>query len=100
MQFLLWVLAIYLGATLLRRAVTWLLRGVAGPREQGASAVGGTPETAKIASRRLVRDPVCGVHVAEDRAIALAEESGVVHFCSTACRDQYTASGKKFAAHG
>jgi YHS domain-containing protein len=100
MRFLLWLLVLCWGVALLRRAVAWVLRGVATPRVQGASPDGGTAEPGEIASRRLVRDPVCGVHVAEERAIALAEGDAVVHFCSTACRDQYVGSGKKFAARG
>jgi hypothetical protein len=100
MRFLLWVLVLCWGVALLRRAVAWLLRGVVNPREQGAGRVGGTAESADVVSRRLVRDPMCGVHVAEDRAIAFADGDEVVHFCSTACRDQYVGSAKKFAAHG
>jgi YHS domain-containing protein len=53
-----------------------------------------------ITSRRLVRDPVCGVHVAEERAIPLRTGDEVVHFCSVECRDQYAGSEQKFAANG
>ncbi len=98
MRFLLWVVVLW-GVALLRRAVASLLRGVVNPREQGAGRVSDTPESAEIASRRLVRDPVCGVHIAEDRALALADGGAVVHFCSIACRDQYLGSAKKFAAN-
>ena len=101
MRFLLWVLVLWWGVVLLRRAVTWLLRGVVNPREeQHPSQVSSPAEPDKIGSRNLVRDPVCGVHIAEDRAISLPEQSGVVHFCSAACRDQYVGGGKKFASHG
>jgi hypothetical protein len=56
-------------------------------------------------SRRLVRDPVCGAHVAEVLAIPLREGDQLLHFCSVACRDQHLlASGgtntKKMAATG
>jgi YHS domain-containing protein len=100
MRFLLWVLVLCWGVALLRRAVAWLVRGALNPREEGAAPLGGSTESAEIASRRLVRDPVCGVHIAEDRAIALADGGAVVHFCSTACRDQYAGSAKKLAANG
>ena len=90
MRFLLWVLVLFWGVALLRRAVAWLLRGVVNPgEEQRGGQVSGPAEPDKIGSRRLVRDPVCGVHIAEDRAIALPERSGVVHFCSAECRDRY-----------
>jgi len=52
---------------------------------------------------RLVRDPVCGVYVAEVLAIPLREGTQTVHFCSIACRDKY-AGGRgmteKMAANG
>jgi YHS domain-containing protein len=101
MRFLLWVLVLWWGVVLLRRAVAWMLRGVLNPSEQQhASQVSSPAEPDKIGSRKLVRDPVCGVHIAEDRAIALSEQSGVVHFCSAACRDRYVGGAKKFASHG
>jgi hypothetical protein len=86
--------------------VGWMLRdGASAPAGSvaGDSAPGvrGTTETPSGA-RRLVRDPVCGVHVAEVLAIPLREGGEVVHFCSKACRDKYAASAnpQKFAANG
>jgi YHS domain-containing protein len=101
MRFLFLVLVAVWAFALLRRAVAWLLGGVADTtarRGDATSAEGSEPgiET----SRRLVRDPVCGVHVAEYRAIPLREGGDLVHFCSTACRDQYLGSQKKLAASG
>jgi YHS domain-containing protein len=49
--------------------------------------------------RLLVRDPVCGVHIAEVRAIPLRENGAVLHFCSLACRDAYINSSHKLAAN-
>jgi YHS domain-containing protein len=100
MRFLLWVLVLWWGVALLRCAVAWLLRGVANPAEQPTRQVSSHAQADKIGSRKLVRDPVCGVHITEDRALALPEGSGVVHFCSKECRDQYVGSEKKFAAGG
>jgi len=83
---------------MLRRAVNWMLRGgfagsasnhVAGPE-------GSQPDGT---ARRLVRDPVCGVHVAEVLSIPLRDGDELVHFCSVACRDRYMASTKKFVAN-
>ncbi len=58
-------------------------------------------------ARRLVRDPVCGAHVAEVLSIPLREGGELLHFCSTACRDQYLLANagkdpntKKIAASG
>jgi YHS domain-containing protein len=101
MRFLLWVLVLWWGVALLRRAVAWLLRGAAKPGEEQPTGEASIPaEPDKIGSRKLVRDPVCGVHIMEDRALVLPVRSGVVHFCSTECRDQYVGSEKKFAARG
>ena len=36
-----------------------------------------------------MRDPVCGMHVAEVLSIPLREGGELVHFCSPACRDEY-----------
>jgi hypothetical protein len=99
MRFLLWVLVLWWSVTLLRRAVAWLLRGAVKPGEQGAD-LGVNAEEPAIGTRKLVRDPICGVHIAEDRAIALPEGAEMVHFCSTACRDQYVENGKRLAANG
>ena len=97
MRFLFWVLVLSWILSLLRRAVAWMLRGTAAP-PQSANA-SSTNQDAEMA-RRLVRDPVCGLHVAEVLSIPLREGGEVLHFCSVACRDQYVARTKKFAANG
>lgn len=102
LRFLFWVLILSWAVALLRRAVAWMLRGGTtegtGSAQQGAAESGGTQGS--LPTRRLVRDPVCGVHVAEELAVPLQENGGVVHFCSTECRDKYAASVRKFAANG
>jgi YHS domain-containing protein len=105
MRFLLLLIIALWTFALLRRAVAWVLRGAGSapePRAGGASAGGvNEPSASGIeASRRLVRDPVCGGHVAEYRAIPLREGGELIHFCSTECRDQYVGSQKKLAANG
>lgn len=95
LRFLFWVLILSWAVALLRRAVVWMLHG--GTAAQGGSAVADSTQNGP--ARRLVRDPVCGVHVAEELAVPLREDGGVVHFCSTACRDKYAVSAKKFAAN-
>jgi YHS domain-containing protein len=106
-RFLFWLLVVSWSVALLKKLVAWMLRGATERAEsesqsepeisRGQSAVG--------ASRRLVRDPVCGAHVAEVLAIPLRQDGQLIHFCSTQCRDQYllTNSGaevKKLAANG
>jgi len=95
-RFLFWLLVLSWGLRLLRRIVGGMLRNdaVAGP--QAADDSVGIPS----ASRRLVRDPVCGMHVDETRSIPFRDEGGLVHFCSAACRDAYAVNSKKLAANG
>ncbi len=97
MRFLFWLLILSWSMTLLRRAVAWMLRGAATRAQQGTA---GSSSNQEVATRRLVRDPVCGVHVAEVLAIPLREGDETLHFCSVACRDRYVDSTKKFAANG
>jgi hypothetical protein len=99
MRFLFWLLVLSWSVTLLRRAVAWMVRGGAMKPQQGAAA-GSSSNQNVAAPRRLVRDPVCGVHVAEVLAIPLREGEETLHFCSIACRDQYVGSTNKFAANG
>jgi len=96
-RFVFWLVIVSWSVTVLRRIVAWMLRGATTNGVQPEAAQGTTemPTTA----RRLVRDPVCGVHIAEVLAIPLREGGEVVHFCSTACRDQYVGN-RKIAANG
>jgi YHS domain-containing protein len=98
MRFLFWLLVLSWGVALLRRALRWMLGGSASAPQQNQTGAGEPP--AAGTGRKLVRDPVCGVHVAEVLAIPLREQGELMHFCSTACRDKYVASIKKFAANG
>lgn len=55
-----------------------------------ARLVAVTPPTrASGSERRLMRDPSCGVYVAADPGLALAEVGGTVYFCSAECRDRH-----------
>jgi YHS domain-containing protein len=98
MRFLLWLVVLFWAVAMLRRAVAWMLRSFVSSVTSRENAQG--KDQPALSSRRLVRDPVCGVHVMEDRAIPLQEAGGTVHFCSVACRDQYVGSVRKFAANG
>jgi len=98
MRFLIWLVVLCWAVALLRRAVGWMLRSFL--NSLTGSKAAGSSQQATITSRRLVRDPVCGVHIAEERAIPLRTGGEIVHFCSVACRDQYASSEQKFAANG
>jgi YHS domain-containing protein len=90
-RFLFWLLVVSWSVALLKKLVAWMVRG-ATQNSDSASQHG--PEISRQqdtvgTSRRLVRDPVCGAHVAEVLAIPLREGGQLVHFCSVQCRDQY-----------
>jgi hypothetical protein len=98
MRFLFWLLVLSWSIALLRRAVAWMLRGASAAPPQNAGAPGDSEAIGT--RRRLVRDPVCGAHVAEVLAIPFRDGTEILHFCSVACRDQYVSSTKKLAANG
>jgi YHS domain-containing protein len=97
-RFLFWLLVISWGVRLLRRLVAWILYGAASAPQQTVDAA--PAEQTQALPRRLVRDPVCGMHVDETRAIPFREGGELLHFCSIACRDAYALSVKKLAANG
>jgi YHS domain-containing protein len=110
-RFLFWLLIVSWSVALLRRVLAWMVRGaMPAQAEQGATGsaagagVGAAPGDAQsgVAARRLVRDPVCGMHVAEVLAVPLRESGELVHFCSSACRDKYVSESgtRRMAANG
>jgi|SRR3984957_18244382 len=105
-RFLFWLLVVSWSVALLRRALAWMLRGAKPAAETDQHAAGaavgagsGNRENG-VAARRLVRDPVCGMHVAEVLAVPLRESAELVHFCSLACRDKYVNGRQRMAANG
>jgi hypothetical protein len=93
-RYLFWVIVAVWGMRLLR----WIF-GVA---LRNASPVAGSSRAPEMPhqNRRLVRDPVCGTHVAELLSIPLREGSETVHFCSEQCREKYMAGLRRYAANG
>ena len=57
------------------------------------AAAGGTPGSRRAPTRRpavrLVRDPVCGTHVAPSSALSLAAGGTTHYFCSEKCRTEF-----------
>jgi hypothetical protein len=94
-RFLFWVVIVSWGFRLIGRLLSKGLQS-APPQEPAESAH--DLHTAQ-SPRLLVRDPVCGVHLAEVLAIPLRENGEVLHFCSPACRDTYLGSSRKLAAN-
>jgi hypothetical protein len=111
MKFLFWLLIVSWSVALLRRVLAWMLREAipAAQADQDAAADSAGEAGARwrstdtqngVAARRLVRDPVCGVHVAEVLAVPLRESGELLHFCSSACRDKYVDGRQRMAANG
>jgi len=99
LKYLFWLLVVSWSVALLRRLVTRMVDGATQPGSTSEAAANGAGANAApngTAARRLVRDPVCGMHVAEELAIPLGEGGEVTHFCSIACREKYSnAAGRE-----
>jgi len=109
LKYLFWLLIVSWSVALLRRVSAGMMRDTmpaqaeqdAAGSAAGAEVGPGSGEAQSgVAARRLVRDPVCGTHVAEVLAIPLRESGQLVHFCSVACRDKYVMSAQRMAANG
>jgi len=90
LRFLFWVLVVSWVVKLLGRALGRTELGRAGPDRAN-------PEPA-TGSKRLVKDPVCGMHMAEKLARPLKAEGEVLYFCSDECRAKYERSMAQRAA--
>lgn len=93
LRYVFWVLVLSWVARLLGRLVSQM--GSARPRSPSYVDV---PNDA--VSKKLVRDPVCGLHISEGLALPFDEGSETIFFCSAECRDKYLEGEKKFAAKG
>jgi hypothetical protein len=93
-RFLFWIVIVSWGVRLLGRAFSGLLQTNTSPAPLRPADLHATQ------AARLVRDPVCGVHLAEVLALPLRENGELLHFCSMACRDTYLNSSRKLAANG
>jgi YHS domain-containing protein len=84
LRFLFWVLVVSWAVKLLGRAIGGKNTNQAAPPQ---------PEQVPVAgSRRLVKDPVCGMHMAEELALPLNANGEVWHFCSEECRAKFEGS--------
>jgi len=83
LRFLFWVIIVSWSVSLLRRLVNRMGRGA----RNGQEPID-VPSDAR--SQKLVRDPVCGMHLAEGLALAERSSSGEpVFFCSEECRNKF-----------
>jgi len=97
MRFLYLLIAVCWLFIVVRRMLGFLFRRLI--NSAARSAPSGTPDGETTATRRLVRDPECGVFISEERALPIKSGAQVLHFCSTACRDRYFLREHKMAAN-
>ena len=93
-RFLFWTLVLSWGIWLLKRLFNSQMDAA-----RGQSAEGQQPDMRALSGRRLVRDPQCGMHVAEELAVPVRMGNEMIHFCSPECRDQYLQQTQKLAAN-
>jgi len=92
LRYLVWVLVLSWVVRLLGRLVAQMGSGAT-----GAKPYVDVPNDA--VTKKLVRDPVCGIHLSEGLALPLRQGSETVYFCSAECREKYLHGGKKLAAN-
>jgi len=92
LRYLFWVAVASWAVAVLRRLVNQMGQG-----QSPAPPYVDVPSDA--VSEKLVRDPVCGMHIAEGRSLAVKQGSQVLHFCSAECRDKYLSENRRFAAN-
>jgi YHS domain-containing protein len=73
---------------LLRSVLRSVFAGFRRPVPRGGPST--TPPPARSGGK-LYRDPVCGVYVSNDTAVAQNSGGETLYFCSPECRDKYRA---------
>lgn len=58
-------------------------------RQMGASGSNGESERRTIHKGLMVKDPVCGLHLPEHRALSEVRSGIRYHFCSERCRSRF-----------
>jgi YHS domain-containing protein len=102
-RFLFWLLIVSWSVALLKRFLAWMVREATRSEQKNEQVAGAGVDDGNaqngLTARRLVRDPVCGMHVAEALAIPLREGGELLHFCSVECRDRYAKDAQRLAAN-
>jgi YHS domain-containing protein len=88
-----WILRI-IAILIIVRFVFRLLGGVIRAMGGGTAAPSSRKPQTRVGGR-LVRDPQCGTHIPEERAIAVRHGSETVYFCSDACRDEWRVAQRR-----
>ncbi len=91
---------------LISLVVRMVFRALSGGTRKAGQATGQTGSRGERGARgvptektvdKLVRDPQCGVYVAEHTSVTASLSGSTLHFCSERCRDEYLASPRATA---
>ncbi len=74
---------VFLLLTVLRWAWAWLFGSH--PRRVRTTGQGQVPKS----SKRMVKDPQCGMYLAPELALEMRSAGGSLYFCSKECRENY-----------
>jgi YHS domain-containing protein len=91
LKYLFWLAVVSWSVAILRRIVGKMANGGV-----GAKPYVDVPNDS--VNQKLVRDPICGMHLTEGLALPLKQGSEIVHFCSAECRDKYLNGTQKISA--
>jgi YHS domain-containing protein len=91
LKYLFWLAVVSWSVALLRRIVGKMASGNVGPKPYVD-----VPNNA--VNQKLVRDPICGMHVAEGLALPLTQGEEILHFCSAECREKYLDGTQRISA--
>jgi YHS domain-containing protein len=85
--------------------VSWVIRLVgrlfSGGRQASLRGTGAAAtDDSAMPGKRLVKDPVCGMHLAEELALPMSANGETQYFCSQECRAKYESSVLRRAANG
>jgi len=102
LRFVVWVLILSWVFKLIGKLLAWAFQRAVDTDQQDGSEGNSSSRDAQrtLTARQLVRDPVCGVHLAESLAIPYREDGQLMHFCSAECRDKYASGILRRAANG
>jgi YHS domain-containing protein len=92
-RLVLWVLIVSWVIKLVGR----LFSGTSQPAARGGSSA--TADDPAVRGKRLVKDPICGMHLAEELSLTLSANGETQYFCSQECRAKYENSVLRRAAN-
>jgi YHS domain-containing protein len=74
---------------LIARAFWRVVDGIVEAAGGSAGRAGGSRRGRAAQAVKLVRDPVCGTHVAPRAALSVTADGTTHYFCSERCRDEF-----------